>query len=1111
MQALDASVGSIQEIKLDEAVLQFLQRRGYEEHPCFELRAETHDDFQFVKVAHVAYERGREKSDLALLEFQQLLAAHASRFGKFAYLLKSDEDGVTLYLGSTNQSFTQSTFCGIYGGSKIQIEEGAPPHEMTHTKAMLGIPSLKRDSDKSFTQSLEKILSPMHGKRFEILIVAESYPMEVLHEIIKNLQDIGSEIHRLSKLSVNRQKSHGISEGLTITDTTGSSEGRSDSETESENESQSFIGGAAATAAAGAAVGAIVASVIPLAGTIIGATVGASAGQLVGSLFGGKLSKTEGTSKSTTKTTTSTTTTSKSTAHSSNQTDTDTFGVTLEEIDKSAAYCEELIDHYIKRFQKGLNGGMWNSTLYLQANDEVVLEELEHTLRSVYSGKDSHYEPLRFTPALEKTVTPGQLPMLYFSKASEHPVHPSFAGFGTAINTEELSLLAALPREDVPGISVSSLSVFGLNQTIRSRDSIDLGQILYRKRATSERFRLSPNAINSHIFVSGITGSGKSNTIKLMLKKMWERYKIPFLVIEPAKSEYKELLGDIDELLYFKPGSKGDLFKLNPFVFEPKDGTGVTLTKHVDMIKTAFNAAFPMYGPMPYVLEDAIHRIYADKGWSFETQENPAYVDSKEANLDRRLLLFPNMDDLKRKIEQVVDEAGYYSDLQNNIKAALKTRISNLTLGAKGTIFNSRHAIGGDLLFNKPVVIELSEITDDDEKAFLMGLLLNRLYSFLEERGASGELRHMTVIEEAHRLLPNLPLQTNMEIADPRGKAVETFTNILSEVRAYGEGIVIADQIPSKLHLDVIKNTNVKIIHRTMARDDRELLGGAINLDDDQILDIAELDTGEAIIHSKEVHQAFMVKVDPCNVVSSCTEAMVEDSRTRFAQKHPEIRYELPNESLFFVKNHLAHLPKGVTPDEFRYGLLRFVNVVMTAHPEAAFSQWRELAGNVETEEKRLLVYLSMKAWMEFGYLGNYDYYRGVDAFKSTLIKLSELIFSLAHDQKEEALECMESFRHCFEHRYLKAVFPSMESCPKQEIDHTLLILENMTTFKCAWEHANDHLSDAKQTPYAAQRLDAALQAIFGATSKPLRRAMLSIRMGDEYLDTEKLISRGGL
>ena len=146
------------------------------------------------------------------------------------------------------------------------------------------------------------------------------------------------------------------------------------------------------------------------------------------------------------------------------------------------------------------------------------------------------------------------------------------------------------------------------------------------------------------------------------------------------------------------------------------------------MLKTTFISAFGMYGPMPYILEEAIYKIYEDRGWNLQNESNPYITDILGADANRRSLLFPTMDDLKQKVVEVAASAGYYQDIGSNIKAALKTRIGNLTLGVKGKIFNSRHCFYSSILFTKPTIIELSNIVNDDEKAFLMGLLLSKLY-----------------------------------------------------------------------------------------------------------------------------------------------------------------------------------------------------------------------------------------------------------------------------------------------------------------------------------------------------------------------------------------------
>ncbi len=578
--------------------------------------------------------------------------------------------------------------------------------------------------------------------------------------------------------------------------------------------------------------------------------------------------------------------------------------------------------------------------------------------------------------------------------------------------------------------------------------------------------------------------------------------KIPFLVIEPAKSEYKHLLAKIPNLQIFRPGAKNDIFKLNPFIFEHnKNNKSTTLTKHVDMLKTTFSSAFPMYGPMPYILEIAIHKIYEDKGWNFDTEDNPLFTNSDEANYDRKTLLFPSMDDLKDKIESVVEESGYAGELDSNIKAALKTRIKNLTIGAKGKIFNSRHAYASKVLFKKPTIIELSNIVDDEEKAFLMGLLLNKLYQYREEQGAFNELKHVTVIEEAHRLLPNISLDKSSEEANSKAKAVETFTNILAEIRSYGEGIIIADQIASKLHSDVIKNTNIKIIQRTMDKEDRELVGNSINLNEDQILDIAELKPGEAIVHNQDVHQAFMVKIDVSDI-SKIEENMLDEVNKKFLDKYKEYKYEIINEDWFYVDIVELSDIKNANKENLKSSMLTLFNSVFFDETNVTknWNSFKLNIGNVKNNNKYF--YLAIDAFKELGYISNTQYFKDVDCYLAVYQSFLLLIKTLIDGKNQELSKVIQDFKNQFLHKNIKKVFPSMKPYSDDYVDYTLLLLENITTNEEIYIFLNNTM---KEKLSLNDRFDKILFFIFNSTSLELRHSLGAIRSGKTELDYDIL------
>ncbi len=1105
---------NIQEIKLDKAIQNFLERNSYENYNIEKVDIEENIDIDFIKINHISYDRSKEETDINLVDFQQILSAISSKTKRFVYVIEGSVNGIDLYLGTQKNSkdFLDDTFNGIYSGSQTEKSHKLKFENNNCSKAMLGIPSLKRDSDKKYNQSLEKILFPMQGKNFQIILVAQSYDNTTIKEIISNYQNLGSELHRLVKQSKNIQKSDSESEGITLTigtsesNTEGSSESYSQTKGSSDKATSSKVGSILSTAI-GAGVG------FGIAGPA-GAAAGAAVGGFIGSnLFAKTVNESETHSTSTNKSRTNST--NESTSKNQNTSKTNTLGITFDEINKSAEYCEKLIDKYIERFQKGLNHGMWNTSLYIQSDKESTLSELEHTLKSVYSGDETYFESIRFSENLNQNqeIKIEKLPMLYFDKSIQHPIHNSFSGFSSAINTEELSILSALPNNDIDGISVSKISSFGLTQAknIDKYNAIEIGNVLNKKKTTNQRFKLSLEGLNSHLFVSGITGGGKSNTIKGILEKLQDKStldnKIPFLVIEPAKSEYKHLLKKITNLQIFRPGAKDDIFRLNPFVFEhsKKKNHPITLTKHVDMLKTTFSSAFPMYGPMPYILEEAIHNVYKNKGWNFETEDHLYYTDSSEADYDRKSLLFPNMEDLKEEVERVVDNAGYYQDLQNNIKAALKTRINNLTLGVKGKIFNSRHTFDSEILFETPTIIELSNIVDDEEKAFLMGLILNKLYSYKEKKGSSNKLNHITVIEEAHRLLPNISLDKSGEEASSRAKAIETFTNILAEIRAYGEGIIIADQIASKLHRDVIKNTNIKIIHRTMDYEDREIVGKAINLTNEQILDIAELKAGEAIVHNRDVHQAFMVKID------EFTEEKISDNEiskfyNKFIEKYDDYKDELLFERWFYLVNEDKPDMTEINFDILKVKFVEFINSIFFNSKNIS-ENWQKLKNDIGyLENEKAYIYVITKLWNKLNYLSNMQFYKDIDCYMDLNKSLIVLLLTIIENKQDRLNERIDNFKNCFLHSNLKKVYPSMKYYQEGNIDFTLLLLENMTSNEEIYEYVNEIM---KEEISLNDRLDKILKKIFKTTNPQLRYSIGAIRSGRKEIDFSIIVKEG--
>lgn len=501
--------------------------------------------------------------------------------------------------------------------------------------------------------------------------------------------------------------------------------------------------------------------------------------------------------------------------------------------DRTAERYVSLLETKLRRFEAGRVQGMWDAQVVLLADNPLTLGIGRGLLQSVFSGDASGPDPIRACACSSRPAPPAR------------PLEP--------IGTRELAILSRLPQEEYPGYELVEATRYGVNTAAAaSQGEVLLGNITDRGTATGKELRACLDDLATHLLIVGVTGSGKTTTCMDLLRQVWRRGSgIPFLVIESAKSEYRNLLGDPDlpSLRVFTVADETVApLRLNPFEVPH----GVLVQTHIDYVKSLFSAAFVLYPPMPYVLEQSIQEIYEDRGWDLARNENHRGISPRA---------FPRLTDLSRKIGEVVDRLGYDTRITMDVKAGLLARVNQLRLGGgKGLMLDCRESVGAGALFQSPCVIELKTLVSDDEKAFLIGLLLIRLYEHCETTRARGRLQHLTVIEEAHRLLRKTSIEQAADTANPRGRAVEVFTNMLSELRAYGEGIAIVEQIPAKLTPDAIKNTGTKLIHRIVAKDDRELVGASMNLTPDQIRGVALLRPGEMVAFTERLQKSVLVR-----------------------------------------------------------------------------------------------------------------------------------------------------------------------------------------------------------------------------------------------------------
>ena len=496
--------------------------------------------------------------------------------------------------------------------------------------------------------------------------------------------------------------------------------------------------------------------------------------------------------------------------------------------------------------------GGWHCGTFLLAETEEGVRRAAAAVRSVFSGDDSVPDPLSTCQAdgIADRVAGLALPV-----APPAPA-PGLVGYPHHVlgllSSDELAVLAQLPDQETPGFHVRRAARFDVSpHADPAGDAVSIGVVFDRGRPAGPRLVVTPKSLCRHALVVGTTGSGKTNTVFALLQEA-ARYGVPFLVLEPAKREYRGLDAG-DDVRVFTLGREGvSPLRLNPLEVPP----GMSVSEHVDLLRAAFAASFGLWTPLPQVLEQSLHAVYRDRGWDLARNVNrrlDAGADPSAAS--------PTLTDLVAEVTRVADRLGYSGETTAEIRSALITRINALRVGGKGRMLDVRRSFPPELLFDAPTVIELEGLGADEDKAFVMALLLIRLAAHRRRQGPADGLRHLLVVEEAHRLLARTGPRLEERAADPQGKAVETFTNLLAEVRAYGQGIVIVDQVPTKLATDVLKNTNLKIAHRLVAEDDREVVGGSMVMDDDQERTLATLSVGEAAVFGSGDDASLLCRV----------------------------------------------------------------------------------------------------------------------------------------------------------------------------------------------------------------------------------------------------------
>ena len=545
--------------------------------------------------------------------------------------------------------------------------------------------------------------------------------------------------------------------------------------------------------------------------------------------------------------------------HSNGTTDTHST-VRTQQIEVCNKAVEELltrIDEQIKRTKESEDYGCYSCAAYFLSSRPSKALLAANTYRSLMIGEGSSVESGAANLWQDRASVTA---MREYLKRFTHPVFARqlweneadslFYTAGTLVSGRELPMHLGLPTRSVHGLPIIEHAEFGRNvpdEAMPDEDKMNLGKIYHMGKEEAAGLLLNRQAMASHTFITGSTGTGKSNAVYHLLDEITKNGQTTFLVVEPAKGEYKNVFGNRADVQVFGTNPRETpLLRMNPFAF-PEN---IHILEHIDRLVEIFNACWPMYAAMPAVLKDAIERSYQKVGWDLRNSESEKGV-------------FPTFFDLLDILPGVIEESHYSKDTQSDYVGALCTRVKSLTNGIYGSVFCAEDALSDAELFDCNVVVDLSRVGSMETKSLLMGILVMKLQEYrMCSSGMNSRLRHVTVLEEAHNLLRKTSAEQSQEGANLQGKSVEMLANAIAEMRTYGEGFIIADQAPGLLDMSVIRNTNTKIILRLPDEEDRKLVGKSAALKEAQIDELSKLPLGVAAVYQNEWPEAVLCKIE---------------------------------------------------------------------------------------------------------------------------------------------------------------------------------------------------------------------------------------------------------
>ena len=448
----------------------------------------------------------------------------------------------------------------------------------------------------------------------------------------------------------------------------------------------------------------------------------------------------------------------------------------------------------------------------------------------------------------------------------------------------EVAGVFKLPIDDGYTIGLESQKISSnrekLSQSIIHEGNFKVGRIANASRnadGTEAHAGVPLNDFTKHGLIVGMPGSGKTNFSLGMLLQFWCDFGIPFLAIEPTKSEYRSLLDAIPDLQIFTPGKNNvSPYIVNPFL-PPR---GVTVESFIPSLMSAFRAAFSMPNPLPDIFLAAVNECYNEYGWQLDSTADDPNVEP--------FGLYEFIKVFRRRIQNM----DYKGEVKSNMESAGVVRLVSL-IEQNPNIYDTIHTIPLEDLLRRPTVIELNAINNKEQKSLIMALLLIQICVYTKNNvSGDGKLKNVMLIDEAHVLLGGHSSGTEEGGADSQGSTIEALEDMIAEIRSYGTGIIIADQSPTKVGRNIVANTNVKVIFKLVEKENKDAISTATNMEQADYDRLGRLGVGEAMLHYGRVYAPLHIKT--YNVQEKAAlRPVIEDrevaEHTRYWESHQEL------------------------------------------------------------------------------------------------------------------------------------------------------------------------------------------------------------------------------